>query len=58
MHRLQIKNTKHNITIAITKPQTALAAYIHGEMLKFNYFLRAIRGTEDYLEPLDTIISD
>ena len=27
-------------------------------MLKFNYFLRAIRGTEDYLEPLDTIISD
>ena len=44
--------------IAITEPQAAFAAYIHGEMHKFNYFLRTIPGMEQYLEPLDSIIND
>ena len=44
--------------IAITEPHAAFAAYIHGEMHKFNYFLRTIPGMEQYLEPLDIIIND
>ena len=44
--------------IAITEPQAAFAAYTHGEMHKFNYFLRTIPGMEQYLDPLDSIIDN
>ena len=44
--------------IAISEPQAAYAAYTHGEMLKFNYFMRTIPGMEEYLDPLDAIIND
>ena len=44
--------------IAISEPQAAYAAYTHGEMLKFNYFMRTIPGMEKHLDPLDSIIND
>ena len=43
---------------AIDEPQAAFAAYTHGEMHKFNYFLRTIPGMETYLQPLDDIIDN
>ena len=33
---------------AIDETQAAFAAYTHGEMHKFNYFLRTIPGMESY----------
>ena len=44
--------------IAVTELQIVFTAYIRGEMHKFSYFLKTIPGMEDYLEPVDTIISD
>ena len=44
--------------IAISEPQAAFAAYTHGEMHKFNYFLRTITNMEDFLAPLDKVIND
>ena len=44
--------------IAITEPQAAFAAYTHGEMHKFNYFLRTIPNMQQFLEPLDRVIDD
>ena len=44
--------------IAISEPQAAFAAYTHGEMHKFNYFLRTIPNMEDFLAPLDKVIDD
>ena len=43
---------------AIDEPQAAFAAYTHGEMHKFNYFLRTIPGMESHLQPLDEIIDN
>ena len=43
--------------IAKSQPQAALSAYIHGEQHRFTYFLRTIEGIEDYLMPLDNIIT-
>ena len=44
--------------IAISELQAAFAAYTHGEMHKFNYFLRTIPNMEDFLAPLDKVIDD
>ena len=44
--------------IALLEPQAAFAAFTHGELHKFSYFLRTIPGMEEYLQPLDSIITD
>ena len=44
--------------IAITQPQSAYAAYTHGEMHRFTYFLRTIPGMQEYIKPLDDIITN
>ena len=43
---------------AITQPHASLAAFIHGEQHKFRYFMRTIPGMEEYLKPLDEVISE
>ena len=44
--------------IAKSQPQTAYAAYVHGEQHKYTYFLRTLNNIADILTPLDSIISD
>ena len=44
--------------IPISEPQAAFAAYTHGEMHKFDYFLRTIPNIEDFLALLDKVIDD
>ena len=44
--------------IALVEPQAAFAAFTHGELHKFRYFLRTIPGMEEYLQPLDSVITD
>ena len=43
--------------IAKIHPQAAYAAYIHGYQHKFTYFFRTIAGFEQYLKPLDDLIT-
>ena len=42
---------------AKTQPQAAYAAFIHGEMHRFTYFLRTIPGMGEFLQPLDDVIN-
>ena len=42
---------------AVTQPHAAFAAFIHGEQHRFRYFMRTIPGMEEYLKPLDDVIS-
>ena len=44
--------------IAKSQPQTAYAAYIHGEQHKYTYFLKTLNNIADILTPLDSIISN
>ena len=55
--RINFFKWKSGSEIAKTQPQAALSAYIHGEQHRFTYFLRTIEGIEDYLMPLDDIIT-
>ena len=41
---------------AKTQPQAAYAAFIHGEVHRFSYFLRTIPSMGDLLQPLDEAI--
>ena len=43
---------------AKSQPQSAYAAFIHGEQHRFSYFLRTIPGMEIYMEPLDKVVND
>ena len=43
---------------AKTQPQTAYAAFFHGEIHKGTYFMRTIPGMEHNLQPLDDVISN
>ena len=43
---------------AKTQPQAAYAAFIHGEMHRFTYFLRTIPNMSGYLQPLDGVIEN
>ena len=43
---------------AKSQPQSAYAAFIHGEQHRFSYFLRTIPGMQIYMEPLDKVIND
>ena len=43
--------------IALVEPQAAFSAFAHGELHKFSYFLRTIPGMEEYLQPLDSVIT-
>ena len=43
---------------AKTQPQAAFAAFIHGVQHKYTYFLRTINGMEEFIAPLDNLISD
>ena len=43
---------------AKSQPQSAYAAFIHGEQHRFSYFLRTTPGMEIYMEPLDKMIKD
>ena len=43
---------------AKTQPQAAYAAFIHGEMHIFTYFLRTIPNMSEFLKPLDDIIDN
>ena len=43
---------------AKTQPQAAYAAFIHGEMHRFTYFLRTIPNMSGYLQPLDDVIEN
>ena len=45
-------------SFATTEPQAAFAAYTHGEMHRFNYFIRTIPGMEEFLQPLDDMINN
>ena len=44
--------------IADTQPQAAYAAYIKGYRSKFTYFLRTIEGLEEFITPVDEVISE
>ena len=44
--------------IEITQPRSAYAAYTLGEMHRFAYFLRTTRGMQEYIKPLDDIITN
>ena len=44
--------------IAKTQPQAAYAAFIHGEMHRFTYFLRTIPNMSEFLKPLDDAIDN
>ena len=44
--------------LAETQPHAAFAAFIHGEQHKFTYFLRTIPGMEEYIKPLDEMITN
>ena len=43
---------------AKTQPQAAYAAFIHGEVHRFSYFLRTIPSMGDLLQPLDEAIEN
>ena len=43
---------------AKTQPHAAYAALCHGEIHKFTYFMRTIPGMEEYIKPLDNIITE
>ena len=43
---------------AKTQPHAAFSAYVHGEQHRFTYFLRTIEDMEQYLQPLDEVISN
>ena len=40
-----------------TQPHAAYAAFCHGEIHKYTYFLRTIPSMKDYIKPLDDLIS-
>ena len=42
---------------AKTQPQAAYAAFCHGEVHKYTYFMRTIPNMDNYLKPLDEQIS-
>ena len=44
--------------IAETQPQTAYSAYTKGYRSKFTYFLRTIENFEEFLTPIDTLLSE
>ena len=44
--------------IVLVEPQAAFEAFTHGELHKFRYFLRTFSGMEEYLQPLDSVITD
>ena len=43
---------------AKSQPHAAYSAYTHGVQHKFTFFLRTIRGMEDFVEPVDNIITN
>ena len=43
---------------AKSQPHAAYAAFCHGEVHKYTYFMRTISGMQEYLKPLDNIISN
>ena len=45
-------------SFAIDEPQAAFAAFTHGEVHRYSYFLRTIPGMEVCLQPLDALIDD
>ena len=44
--------------IADTHPQAAYSAYAKGFKSKFTYFLRTIENFEEFVEPIDNLISE
>ena len=52
------KEIKQLCHYAKTQPQAAFAAFIHGVQHKYTYFLRTINGMEEFIAPLDNLISD
>ena len=53
-----IKELSALCEIAETQPQAAYAAYTQGYRSKFTFFLRTIENFEQYLEPIDTFLTD
>ena len=43
---------------AKTQPHAAYSAFCHGEIHKFTYFLRTISGMQEYIKPLDHLITN
>ena len=43
---------------AKSEPQAAYAAYCHGYKSKFTYFMRTIEGLENYMEPIEQLITN
>ena len=43
---------------AKTQPHAAYSAFCHGEVDKFTYFLRTIPGMQEYIEPLDHLVTN
>ena len=41
---------------AKTQPQAAFAAFTHGILSKYTYFMRTIPGMEEFVKPLDEVI--
>ena len=44
--------------IAKTQPHAAYAAYVHGEVHRYTYFLRTLDDISEILEPLDRVITN
>ena len=43
---------------AKSQPQAAYAAFIHGVQHKYNYFLRTIEGMDEFMLPLDKLLTE
>ena len=48
-----VKEVEKLSDYAKTQPQAAYAAFCHGEVHKYTYFMRTIPNMENYLKPLD-----
>ena len=43
---------------AKTQPHAAYSAFCHGEIHKFTHFLTTISGMQEYIKPLDHLITN
>ena len=43
---------------AKTQPHAANAAFCHGEIHKYTYYMRTIPGLSEYIKPLDNLIKE
>ena len=46
------------VKYAVSQPHAAYSAFTHGVRHKFTYFMRTLEGLENYLDPIDKIITN